>query len=163
MPAPAGHVLWQGTYEDTPEEGGSRLVAVLCWGGAAKRLKDRDDWVGRDAVTCANRLKLVVQVRRFAVPDMARRPNLASECLGLAQRQLAVVWQKHHGYRPLLAYGLLGGAPDVNAIWSKCGPLNQARHPPRRPTAHRTNRRHPRQRHHHRRSTQRQKNGIHLP
>jgi hypothetical protein len=26
----------------------------------------------------------------------------------------------------LLTYGLLGGAPDVKAIWSKCGPLNQA-------------------------------------
>ncbi len=25
----------------------------------------------------------------------------------------------------MLAYGLLCGAPDVKAIWAKCGPLNQ--------------------------------------
>ena len=39
---PAGHVLWQGGYRQDPEEGSNQLVAVLCWAGAAKRLKDRD-------------------------------------------------------------------------------------------------------------------------
>jgi hypothetical protein len=56
------------------------VVAVLCWGGAAKRLKDRDEWIGWDAVTCANRLKLVVQLRRFVVLEEARCDNLASRC-----------------------------------------------------------------------------------
>ena len=89
---PAGHVLWQGVYQQDPEEGSNQLVAVLCWAGAAKRLKDRDTWIGWDAVTCANRLKLVVQLRRFVVPEGARRPNLASQCLGLALRQLSPRW-----------------------------------------------------------------------
>jgi hypothetical protein len=75
---------------------------VLCWAGAAKRLKDRDTWIGWDAVTCANRLNLVVQLRRFVVPAQSSRPNLASQCLGL-----------------------LCGAPGVKAMWAKCGPLNQ--------------------------------------
>jgi hypothetical protein len=75
----------------------------LCWAGAAKRLKDRDTWIGWDAVTCANRLKLVVQLRRFVIPQEARRPNLASQCLGLALRQLPDAWQEKYGYRPLLA------------------------------------------------------------
>ena len=52
---PAGHVLWQGAWESDPESGIVRLVAVFCWAGAAKRLKDRDEWIGWDAVTCANR------------------------------------------------------------------------------------------------------------
>jgi hypothetical protein len=100
---PAGHVIWQGVYEHDPEDGSENLVAVLCWAGAAKRLKDRDTWIGWDAVTCANRLKLVVQLRRFVVPQEARRPNLASQCLGLALRQLPGAWQEKYGYRPLLA------------------------------------------------------------
>ena len=64
---PAGHVLWQGVYRTDSEAGYPELVAVLCWGGAAKRLKERDNHIGWDPVTCANRLKLVVQLRRFLV------------------------------------------------------------------------------------------------
>jgi hypothetical protein len=100
---PAGHVLWQGAWERDPEGGTDRLVAVFCWAGAAKRLKDRDEWIGWDAVTCANRLKLVVQLRRFVVVDARRRPNLASQCLGRALRELPAEWQRLHGFRPLLA------------------------------------------------------------
>jgi hypothetical protein len=100
---PAGHVLWQGAWEHDTESGTDRLVAVFCWAGAAKRLKDRDEWIGWDAVTCANRLKLVVQLRRFVVIDIHRRPNLASQCVGLALRELPGEWQRIHGFRPLLA------------------------------------------------------------
>lgn len=100
---PAGHVLWQGAWERDPESGTDRLVAVFCWAGAARRLKDRDEWIGWDAVTCANRLKLVVQLRRFVVVDTHRRPNLASRCVGLALRELPAEWQRLHGFRPLLA------------------------------------------------------------
>lgn len=59
----------QGVYQKDPEDGSDKLVAVLCWAGAAKHLKDRDTWIGWDAVTCANRLKLAVQLRRFVVPE----------------------------------------------------------------------------------------------
>ena len=64
---PAGHVLWQGVYEISTEEGTPRLCAVLCWAGAALRLKDRDEWLDWDPLTRANRLALVVQLRRFLV------------------------------------------------------------------------------------------------
>ncbi len=100
---PAGHVLWQGAWEYDPESGTNRLVAVFCWAGAAKRLKDRDEWIGWDAVTCANRLKLIVQLRRFVIIDEHRRPNLASQCLGLALRELPAEWQRVHGFCPLPA------------------------------------------------------------
>ncbi len=99
----AGHVLWQGVWEEDEESGGQVLCAVLCWAGAAWRLKDRDEWIGWDAVTRANRLGLVVQLRRFLVVEAARRPNLASRCLGLALRGLVGQWREAHGYDPLLA------------------------------------------------------------
>lgn len=99
----AGHVLWQGVWEEDEERGGQVLCAVLCWAGAAWRLKDRDEWIGWDAVTRANRLGLVVQLRRFLVVQAARRPNLASRCLGLALRGLVGQWCESHGYEPLLA------------------------------------------------------------
>lgn len=99
---PAGHVLWQGVYREG-ESGYPELVAVLCWGGAAKRLKERDRHIGWDAVTCANRLKLVVGLRRFYVLESAREPNLASQCLALSLRSLRSEYEAHHGFQPLLA------------------------------------------------------------
>ena len=93
---PAGHVLWQGIYRTDSEADCPELLAVLCWGGAAKRLKERDNHIGWDAVTCANRLKLVVQLRRFYLLEHARRPNLASHCLALSLRT-------RPGFAPLLA------------------------------------------------------------
>lgn len=100
---PAGHVLWQGIYRTDTEADCPELVAVLCWGGAAKRLKERDNHIAWDAVTCANRLKLIVQLRRFYVIDSARRPNLASQCLALSLRTLGGEFQARHGFQPLLA------------------------------------------------------------
>lgn len=83
------------------EEG--KLAAVMVWCAAAWHLKDRDEAVGWDAVTRSERLKLVVQLRRFLVLEEARRPNLASQCLGLGLRELPAQWESEHGYRPLLA------------------------------------------------------------
>ncbi|MEX1143677.1 MAG: transposase family protein [Anaerolineales bacterium] len=100
---PAGHILWQGVYRTGGESGCPELVAVLCWGGAAKRLKERDNHIGWDTVTCANRLKLIVQLRRFYVIGSARRPNLASQCLGLSLRTLTAEFEARHGFQPLLA------------------------------------------------------------
>lgn len=100
---PAGHVLWQGIYRQNLEDGTLQLIAALCWGGAAKRLKPRDQWIGWDPVTCANRLKLIAQLRRFIVLDAVREPNLASQCLALSLRSLASEWERLHGYQPLLA------------------------------------------------------------
>jgi hypothetical protein len=83
------------------EEG--KLAGVLVWCAAAWHLKDRDEAVGWDAVTRSERLKLVVQLRRFLVLEESRRPNLASQCLGAGMRELGAQWESEHGYRPLLA------------------------------------------------------------
>ena len=100
---PAGHVLWQGIYRTDTAADGPELVAVLCWGGAAQRLKERDRHIGWDSVTCANRLKLIVGLRRFCVIDRARQPNLASQCLALSLRTLGGEFEARHGFAPLLA------------------------------------------------------------
>ena len=93
----AGDRLCQLVMED------GKLAGVLVWCAAAWHLKDRDEAVGWDAVTRSERLKLVVQLRRFLVLEEARRPNLGSQCLGAGMGELVAQWESEHGYRPLLA------------------------------------------------------------
>jgi len=79
-------------------------VALLTWGPACYALKDRDLWIGWSATNRAERLKLVVQNRRFALLSAkASEPNLASQSLAAALRALPEHWQERFGYRPLLA------------------------------------------------------------
>ncbi|MFT6862099.1 MAG: hypothetical protein ACJAVK_000653 [Akkermansiaceae bacterium] len=93
----AGDRLCQFIRED------GQVVAVLIWCAAAWHLKGRDETIGWDPVTRSHRLKLVVQLRRFLVLEKARRPNLASQSLGLALRSVTSQWHQIHGYEPLLA------------------------------------------------------------
>lgn len=84
----AGDRLCQLVLED------GQPVAALVWCAAAWHLKDRDERIGWDTVTHSQRLKLVVQLRRFLVVETTRRPNLASQCLGLALRGLCAAWSR---------------------------------------------------------------------
>ncbi len=93
----AGDRLCQLVFQD------GQLAAVLVWCAAAWHLQARDETVGWDPVTRSERLKLVVQLRRMLVLEETRRPNLASQCMGLAMSHLAEQWEAEHGYRPLLA------------------------------------------------------------
>jgi hypothetical protein len=81
-----------------------RVVALLVWGPACYALKDRDRWLGWSALQRVERLKLVVQNRRFLVlAGKAAAPNLASQALAAALRALPQQWQEAFGYRPLVA------------------------------------------------------------
>jgi len=93
----AGDRLGQFILED------GQVVAILIWCAAAWHIKGRDETIGWDPVTRAKRLKLVVQLRRFLVLDEARRPNLASQCLGLGLRDMPRQWSRQHAYEPLVA------------------------------------------------------------
>jgi hypothetical protein len=93
---PIGDFLWQVI------EAEGTVAAVLVWGPSAYKLKDRDKWIGWSGVLREQRLKLIVQNRRFLVPDSARLPNLASAALGAAVRALPRQWQERFGYAPLL-------------------------------------------------------------
>jgi hypothetical protein len=79
-------------------------VALLVWGPACYALKDRDRWLGWSATQRVERLKLIVQNRRFLLlTEKGEAPNLASQTLAAAVRVLPEHWQQVFGYRPLLA------------------------------------------------------------
>jgi hypothetical protein len=100
---PAGHTIWQGVYQTDTDEQYPRLCGVLCWSGAALRLKDRDEWISWDPLTRGSRLPLVTQLRRFLILESEREPNLATRCMGLALRELPGHFESKYGFRPLLA------------------------------------------------------------
>ncbi len=79
-------------------------MALLAWGPAGLHLKDRDEWIGWNPLQRAERLKLVVQNRRYLLlTERGEEPNLASRALALAVRNLPGQWQRRFGYRPVLA------------------------------------------------------------
>jgi hypothetical protein len=95
---PVGHYLRQVVQID------GQAVALLVWGPACYALKDRDLWISWSANQRLERLKLVVQNRRFLVlTAKGQSPNLASQAMGAALRALPEQWQECFGYRPLLA------------------------------------------------------------
>lgn len=79
-------------------------LGLLVWGPACYALKDRDLWLGWSACQRVERLKLVVQNRRFLLltPKGGAR-NVATQVLGVALRVLRQHWEQCFGYRPLLA------------------------------------------------------------
>ena len=79
-------------------------VALLVWGPACYALKDRDLWISWSACQRVERLKLIVQNRRFLLLSaQGQAPNLASQVLAVALRALRQHWEAAFGYRPLLA------------------------------------------------------------
>ena len=93
-----GDYLRQGVEVD------AKAVALLVWGPACYALKDRDLWISWSASQRLERLKLVVQNRRFLLlAQKGQFPNLASQALGAALRVLPQQWREHFGYRPVLA------------------------------------------------------------
>jgi hypothetical protein len=93
-----------GDYLRQVVEREGRPVALLVWGPACYALKDRDRWIGWSANQRLERLKLVVQNRRFLVlTDKGQAPNLASQTMSAALRALPEQWQQCFGYPPLLA------------------------------------------------------------
>jgi hypothetical protein len=95
---PVGDFLRQVVIRD------GRWVALLVWGPAALKLKDREQWMGWNRALAAERLKLVVQNRRYLLlHERGKEPNLASAALAAACRALPGQWQERFGYTPLIA------------------------------------------------------------
>lgn len=93
-----------GDYLRQVVEVDGKAVALLVWGPACYALKDRDTWISWSAVQRLERLKLVVQNRRFLVlADKGQSPNLASQAMGAALRALPGQWLERFGYRPVVA------------------------------------------------------------
>lgn len=93
-----------GDYLRQVVEREGQPVALLVWGPACYALKDRDLWISWSVTQRLERLKLIVQNRRFLVlAPKGESPNLASQAMGASLRVLAEQWQESFGYRPLLA------------------------------------------------------------
>jgi hypothetical protein len=93
-----------GDYLRQVVEVDGKAAALLVWGPACYALKDRDQWISWSTVQRLERLKLVVQNRRFLVlAERGQSPNLASQSMGAALRALPDQWRERFGYRPLLA------------------------------------------------------------
>jgi hypothetical protein len=93
-----------GDYLRQIAEVNGQRVGLLVWGPACYALKDRDLWIGWSVPQRVERLKLVVQNRRFLLlSDKGQAPNLASQVMGAALRALPGQWLERFGYRPLLA------------------------------------------------------------
>ena len=93
-----------GDYLRQVVEMEGKVVALLVWGPSCYALKDRDRWIGWSAPQRVERLKLIVQNRRFLLlSEKGQAPNLASQAMGAALRELSAQWLERFGYRPLLA------------------------------------------------------------
>jgi len=93
-----------GDYLRQVVELDGKTAALLVWGPACYALKDRDLWISWSVPQRLERLKLIVQNRRFLVlAQKGETPNLASQAMGAALRALPEQWREHFGYQPLLA------------------------------------------------------------
>jgi len=93
-----------GDYLRQVVELDGEAASLLVWGPACYALKDRDLWISWSASQRLERLKLIVQNRRFLVlAPKGKSPNLASQAMGAALRVLPQQWFEQFGYRPLLA------------------------------------------------------------
>jgi Domain of unknown function (DUF4338)/DDE_Tnp_1-associated len=93
-----------GDYLRQIVEREGKPVALLVWGPACYALKDRDLWISWSACQRVERLKLIVQNRRFLLlTPKDQAPNLASQAMAAALRALRCQWEDAFGYRPLLA------------------------------------------------------------
>lgn len=97
-----GQRIWQIVQIVQRGEDG-KPVAVLLWAASALHLKDRDEWIGWDAMTRSRRLGLIVNNSRLLILEAEREPNLASQVLGAALRALPGQWRARYGYAPVLA------------------------------------------------------------
>jgi hypothetical protein len=110
-PKQVGHELRMIVEED------GEWVGILIWTSACQRLQDRDELIGWTNAQRAQRLKLVVQLRRYLLlHEAGTRPNLASEVLAAALRNLPAMWKNRFGFEPLLAESF----SDIEAYAGTC-------------------------------------------
>lgn len=73
-------------------------VACALFGAAAWRVRSRDEFVGWDDDTRAERLSWITNNVRFLILPWVRVPHLASHLLARLTRQLAADWQAKYGH-----------------------------------------------------------------
>lgn len=86
-------------YFITSERG---RLGCLLFCGAAKALRERDQWLGWTTDQRRRNLGYVINNSRFLVFPWVRVKNLASHALGQTVRRLGDDWQSRWGYRPVM-------------------------------------------------------------
>lgn len=81
---------------------GKRPVACLGWGGAAWKVRGRDEYIGWDAEVRKQRLQLLANNTRFLILPWVRVPHLASYLLGQQARVIVGDWEKVYGHPVVL-------------------------------------------------------------
>lgn len=81
---------------------GGEWLGGLAFSAAAWQVQARDQWIGWDAAARRAHLERVIANSRFLILPQWRVPNLASQALSLALRQVAGDWQERYSYAPLL-------------------------------------------------------------
>jgi hypothetical protein len=122
----AGHYLGQakpvGDFLRQVALREGQWVGLLVWGPAAYKLKDRERWIGWSVPQRLERLKLVVQNRRFLLlSPKGAEPNLASQVLGAACKALGAHWRQRFGYTPLLAESFTDPEAYVGTCYKASG------------------------------------------
>jgi hypothetical protein len=77
-------------------------LGALGFSAAARRLTERDRWIGWDDATRARHLQKIVCNSRFLILPWVEVRNLASHVLALAARQVVRDWEREYGYAPVL-------------------------------------------------------------
>jgi len=92
-------------------------IGLMLWSSGCQRLQDREEKIGWSNAQRAQRLNLIVQLRRYLLLHKAgTRPNLASEALAAATRALPDLWGAKFGCEPLL----LESFSDIEAHAGTC-------------------------------------------
>ena len=86
------------------------VVGAFQVSSSAWRLAARDQWIGWDDATRAQRLQLVVNNSRFLVLPWVRIADLASHALSRLVRRVAGDWLARYGVRPLVIETLVDAA-----------------------------------------------------
>ena len=107
--------------------GKGEWLGGLAFSAAAWQVQARDQWIGWSAAARRAHLQRVIANSRFLILPHWRVPNLASQALSLALRQVAGDWQERYGYAPLLVETFVeaerfAGTCYRAANWIEVGP-----------------------------------------
>ena len=102
------------------------IVGAFGFGPAAYHLECRDRWIGWSGRARLQNLGRVIGLARFLIRPALRVPNLASQCYGLALRQVGSDWQERYGTDPVLVEtyvdrGRQAGRSLSAANWRRIG------------------------------------------
>ena len=83
-------------------EGTSRVPGAMLFAAPAKKVADRDLWIGWTGLERQRFRYRLVSNSRFLILPGVRVPHLANHVPGIAARRLRVDWIHRYGYAPVL-------------------------------------------------------------